>query len=158
VARPRKPHKLRVLEGGRGKSRPLSPDLKAPADPLAAPRGLSREELAAWKLHSKWLRRLGIESGVDGGSFLAMVRHYCRAIRADGILRKKGLTMVSATNGEIRRPEVSISAESWRAYSLLAQQFGLTPAARAKLGTKPERPERAGDVPEELANADSGGA
>jgi P27 family predicted phage terminase small subunit len=136
----------------------LTPDLPAPKDPLIVPKGLSREEQAAWKLHSKWLRKLGIESCVDGGSMLAMVRHYCRAMKADAVIARKGLTTTTMANGDTKRPEVSISSESWRAYSTLAQQFGLTPVARAKLGAKPARPERPGDVPEGLADANSGGA
>ena len=155
AGRPRKPHRLRVLEGGRGKSRPLTPDLPAPTDPLVAPAWLSREERAAWKRHVVWLRSLRLESKVDAGALEAMVHFYCLARQADRVIRKRGLT-VETPMGPKKRPEVAVSNESWRAYAGLAGQFGMTPAARAKLGGEPEAPEGAGDVPPELRDASGG--
>lgn len=154
--RPRKPHRLRALEGGRGKSRPLTPDLAAPADPLVAPPGLSAPERAAWAVHVKWLRDLKLETAVDAGSIEALVRMFCRARQADAVIRRRGLTMTTKSNGTIRRPEVAISSECWRAYGALAGQFGLTPASRAKLGPATKVPEKAGDVPPELRDASRG--
>jgi len=152
VGRPRKPHRLRVLEGGRGKSRALTPDLEAPAHPLKAPKGLSRDEAAAWREHVGRVRELGIESNVDAGAMELLVRMYARARRADRELAR-GLTMVSDANGRVRKPEVLISESSWKVYAMLCQQFGLTPAARAKLGGDGGHRERAGDVPDALRDA-----
>ena len=149
--RPRKPHALRVLEGGRGKSRPLTPDLPAPRDPLVTPKGLTREEAQEWKRHAEWLRALKLESRVDAGQFLGMIRHYCRALLADRAIARHGLTMKTQANGTVRRPEVLISKESWAAYATLADKFGFSAAARAKLGAKATPPVKAGDVPEDLA-------
>lgn len=158
AGRPRKPYKLRALEGGRGKSRPLMPDLEAPADPLEAPAGLSKAERAEWERHALYLRRLRVESCVDAGLFEGMIRALCRARAADRVIARKGLTMSTPANGVTKRPEVGISADQWRLYNQLAAQFGLSPVARAKLGKGGDAPERAGDVPPELASADAGGA
>jgi phage terminase small subunit len=78
-----------------------------------------------------------------------LVRMYCRARRADRELARS-MTMVTEANGRIRKPEVLISENSWKVYIALCTQFGLTPAARAKLGPTGAPRERAGDVPPEL--------
>ena|SRR3990167_2293042 len=156
--RPRKPHRLRVLEGGRGHSRPLTPDLSAPSAPLVAPRGLSRDELAAWRDHAGWVAQMGLQSPVDSGQFLGMIRQYCRALKADrAIAKTKGLTVESRANGKVALPEFAISERAWAHYERLASKFGLDPQARAKL-TGPQTPkECAGDVPAELRDAGGGG-
>lgn len=155
AGRPRKPHKLRALEGGRGHSRPLTPDLPAPADALVVPAGFSREERAAWDLHAQRVRKLGLESSVDGGVIEAMVRHYVRARQAEREIKKHGLT-VETMAGPKKRPEVMIAKESWHEYTQLCGQFGMTPAGRAKLGGDGKKPEGAGDVPPELRDASAG--
>jgi P27 family predicted phage terminase small subunit len=131
----------------------LTPDLPAPGDPLVPPKTLTREELAAWRLHAEWFRSMGIESRVDAGSCEAMVRALCRARAADKALARSGLTMVSTRGARVKRPEVSISRDSWIFYVATATQFGLTPAARAKLGGSGSPRERAGDVPAHLRDA-----
>jgi P27 family predicted phage terminase small subunit len=127
----------------------MTPDLAAPAKPLAPPKGLARDELSAWAEHVERVRELGIESRVDVGSMEVLVRMYCRARRAEVELAK-GMTMMTEANGRIRKPEVLISESSWKVYIALCGQFGLTPAARAKLGPTSAPRERAGDVPEHL--------
>lgn len=156
AGRPRKPAKLRILEGGRGKSRPLTPDLPAPESALRMPSGLSAAERATWKEHGDWVRSLGLESEVDGGQFLAMVRMFVRAQRADRAIAKSGLVMVTRANGTTQRPEVAISERCWKAYAQLADKFGLSASARAKLGAGGKREEAAGDVPPELRDASGG--
>ncbi len=153
--RRRKPHVLRVLEGGLGHSRPLTPDLPAPTDPLLKPRGLTRAESASWDEHLAWIRQLRTESAVDAGQFLAMVRYYCRAQRADRAVARYGLTMRTRSNGLVQRPEVAISERCTRLYTQLADKFGMSPQARTKLGHQPEKPESASDLPADLRDAGS---
>ena len=151
--RPRKPHRLRVLEGGRGKSRPLTPDLPAPSSPLAEPAGLTDAERKEWKRHAAYIRKLGVESEVDSSFFEGMIVMLCRFRAAKAIINKSGMTMVSAKGNVVKRPEVSIARESLQAYERMAAAFGITPAARAKLGGSGGARERAGDVPSELRDA-----
>jgi P27 family predicted phage terminase small subunit len=155
AGRPRKPHHIRLLEGGRGHSRPLTPDLEAPADPLARPAGLAADERLAWDSHVERIRALGLESSVDAGAVEAMVSAYCLARRARLIVRKKGLTVVTPM-GIKARPEVAIARDAWRAYVQACGKFGLEPSARAKLPPKKKEPEKAGDVPAGLRDASAG--
>lgn len=153
AGRPRKPYRLRILEGGRGKSRALTPDLPAPSSPLVAPAGLSRPERRAWNEHVEYFRDMGIESKVDSAYVEGMIRMLCRGREADAILHKSGLTMISVKGNRVKRPEVSISRESWEAYRQAAGNMGIGAAARAKLGGDGGHRERAGDLPEELRRA-----
>ena len=155
--RPRKPHVLRALEGGRGKSRPMTPDLPAPKSPLVPPPGLGSDERAAWKKHAAWVRSLRLESHVDAGQFEALVHFYCLARRAGRELRKlRKLTSMNKANGRTRLPEVSIQREAWRDYCAIASKFAMDPAARARMGADPATDpdlDGAGDVPPELRDA-----
>ena len=160
---PRKPHRLRVLEGGggargRGKHRPLTPDHPAPSTKLPCPRGFTADLRAEWRRHVAWLRELKLESGVDAAMLEGAVRMLCRARQADRELAKaQRLTITSDANGSVRHPAVSISRECWRDYAQFAARFGLSPADRAKLGQGgAEQPEKAGDVPAELRDVSGG--
>jgi P27 family predicted phage terminase small subunit len=128
----------------------MAPDLPAPVDPLRPSGQLNSAERAAWKKHVEWVRALKLESRVDAGCFEALVRAYCRARAADQVVAKQGLTF-EGLHGPRPRPEVLISRNSWHTYQVLAQQFGMTPAARAKFGTSTARPEKASDLPAELS-------
>jgi len=115
-----------------------------------APATLTKEEKAAWDLHVGWIRKLKIETSVDAGQLEAMVRMFCRARQADAAIADLGLVLVTDANGEIRRPEVSISNECWKHYGQLADKFGLSASARAKLGSGEKKIEDPGDVPADL--------
>lgn len=123
------------MEGGRGKSRPLTPDLPAPAGQLVMPKGLCPEGKREWARHVEWIRAMKLESPVDAGQVEALVRHLVRARKAD----RKGQGM--------------LATQAWKAYSAQAGQFGMGPAARAKLAPAEGKPEGAGDVPEGLRDA-----
>jgi P27 family predicted phage terminase small subunit len=151
--RPRKPHRLRVLEGGRGHSRPLTPDLPAPSGQLVAPRCLGSAERAAWKEIVSHLREMGTESKADAGLVECGATVICRKRRADAVLAKKGLTMISHKGNVVKRPEHSISRECMLIWISVAAQLGLSPAARAKLGGDGSHREEAGEVPPELTHA-----
>ena len=154
MGRPRKPHRLRALEGGRGRSRPLTPDLPAPSSPLEPHKALSKAEMEEWRRHVAYIGELGLESRVDSAFVEGMVRFLCRARSADAALAKaRTLTMTGAMGGKVRRPEVQISRDCWKSYEQMAGACGISAAARAKLGATSKPPEKAGDVPPELRNA-----
>lgn len=150
-----KPYGLRVLEGGKGKHRPLTPDLQAPAEQLVAPKHLSADQVAAWTEHVAWCRKLGTESAVDAGSFEAMIVALCEARQCQAVIAEKGRTTYGAKGGLVSRPEVAIAANCWDRYNKFAVQFGLTPTARVKLNATTEEPEGASDVPAELRDVSS---
>jgi P27 family predicted phage terminase small subunit len=125
---------------------------------MKLPAKLSAAERAAWDLHVGWVRRLKLESSVDAGQMLALVRMYCRAAAADAVVRRRGMSYRLLQGSFAQRPEVGISKECWKLYTALADKFGLSATSRAKLGAGKVEPERAGDVPPELRDADGGGA
>lgn len=173
MARPRKPHTLRALEGGRGHSRPLTPDKPAPPDPLELPDGLSKEKREAWRKHARWVAALKLETRVDSGQMEALVSAYCIARSADRALEDGRIVeaaLVGSGRGKKgkaqrlrgvsrRRAEVQISLDAWKQYSRIADKFGMSAEVRARMGAEPEKPPQgAGDVPAELTDADGAGA
>ena len=118
---------------------------------MKPPRTLSRAERVEWSRHVEFVRRLKLESSVDAGQFEAMIRHFCRARAADKALK--------VINGDMYSARLAtMSRECWKFYAQLADKFGLSSTARAKLGAGKAEPEKAGDVPTELSDAGGGGA
>lgn len=152
--RPRKPHQLRVLEGGAGKHRPLTPDLAAPNEPLVAPEHLTDEQRREWDRHVEMVRKLGTESSIDAGTFEGMIVALVRARECDAYIATHGVSYETDKGNTVMRPEAALSSQCWERYNKFATQFGLTPTARVKLSGSPAKPlEGAGDVPPELRDA-----
>ena len=70
---------------------------------------------------------------IDAGCFAAMCEAYSEYVRALKLL-KGGNPMVKTKKGNwIQHPLVGIKNQAAERYLKFAQQFGMTPAARAKL-------------------------
>lgn len=81
---------------------------------------------------------------------------YARAVEADLALARDGLTheVKTKAGSSLRmRPEVSISARNWEQFRKFASEFGLTPAAMAKLAVEGERPKTLSEILDSPAGA-----
>lgn len=144
---------MRVLEGGRGHSRPLSPDLPAPRGGLVAAGGFSREQRAAWNRHVAWLVDLRLDSNVDSGNLEAGVRSFVLARLADRRLTRE-LAQKKLDLAKLRFYE-GARDRAWGKYGMFLAKFGMTPADRARLSIDPPtNPEEASYFPPELSDAD----
>ncbi len=144
--RPRKPTKLKILEGNRGhrslgKPQP-EPTRGAPRMPAHLPMAAKR----LWQMLAGELDAIGIMTKVDGAALEGLCVAYARAVEADKVLAREGLTVdvkKEIDDGDGRkklvtvmtyqRPEVAISHNCWRRYKEFCAEFGLTPSARGKL-------------------------
>jgi len=132
-----KPTALKKLAGNPGK-RPLDraevrPRAGVPAMPR---RRLSAEGQRLWRRLAPELAELGLMTEVDGPAFEMLCVHYSVAVQAARQLREEGLT-VMGTTGERKHPCAQILREASTAFRMYAEQFGLTPAARARLRVDP---------------------
>lgn len=139
--RPPKPTNLKVLEGNPGK-RPLPVNEPKPKPiPPKCPAWMAIEGKKLWKKLMPELERLGLMTTVDGAAFEAVCQNYATWVKCEKHLKKHGLTMEVETRGggiyEMQRPEVSIGQKSLKSVHTFMVEFGLTPAARVRLGTKP---------------------
>ena len=138
--RPTKPTVLKVLEGNPGK-RPLPVNEPKPKPiPPKCPTWIAAEGKRLWKKLMPELERLGLMTIVDGTAFEAVCQNYATWVGCEKYTKKHGLTVGVETKGggiyEMQRPEVAIGQKSLKAVHTFMVEFGLTPAARVRLGTK----------------------
>jgi P27 family predicted phage terminase small subunit len=82
------------------------------------------------------LERLHLLSGIDRASLVV----YCQAVaefeQSSAVLRKNGRTFETPNGFLQARPEVAMMHRSALIIRMFAEQFGLTPSARTRLGVK----------------------
>jgi P27 family predicted phage terminase small subunit len=71
--------------------------------------------------------------------------NYARAVQADGILQREGVTVTESVLGEggevvvlkvKKHPAVEISNSAWRLLRAFCSEFGLSPVARLRLSVE----------------------
>jgi P27 family predicted phage terminase small subunit len=137
MGRARKPAALKILDGNPGK-RPIKDEPKpvpiAPDCPIWLPQ-FAQEE---WQRVYRQLEQLGLLTQVDGTAFEAYCMAYGQWKESHLILREKGLTFMTPNGYEQQRPEVAIANNAAKIMRGFMIEFGLTPAARARMGTDPK--------------------
>jgi len=127
------PTALKVLEGNPGK-RPLNkaepkPNKKAPS----CPKWLEPEAKKEWRRLAKQMESIGILTEVDMAAFAGYCQAYARWKEAEEFITKHG-TIVKTPSGYWQQvPQVSIGQTYLKIMNRLAEQFGLTPAARSRI-------------------------
>lgn len=148
--RPRKPEAVKILQGNPGKRRkgavdraPLADGLPAASEDVGGriatlkvpspPSHLSRAAKEEWQRLAAGLVHLGLLRQLDMGAFEARCELYATFRRCRLVVQKKGLTYTA--NGVIRtRPEARMMQDCLRQIRAWDSEFGLTPAARARVG------------------------
>lgn len=136
---PPKPTALRVL-GGNASKRPLpqnEPKPKPGTPPC--PRWLLPEGKREFRRIVRELKPIPrLLTRLDGSALAAACQSWARYREAEDFLAKQGMTyVVKGDDGSPRYvaqfPQVSISRQSLYLYLRFCQEFGLTPAARARM-------------------------
>lgn len=130
---PPKPEIVRRQEGNPSK-RPIR---RAPAaDPTIPdmPAWLDGTGRRAWKLFTAELAAMGQLAKVDGPALEAVCSAYQTAIQCRRRIKRKGITMKVGNGYEQVRPEVALERQAWAQFRAFCVEFGLTPAARVRLG------------------------
>lgn len=123
----------------------------APGIPVM-PKGLSRVAQQEWKDIVPLLVRMGVQlCEADGKALAAYCSCYAQWMLAEAEIARDGITFQSyheAEDGELIamdrkvHPAVRVRSDALRQMKSFLIEFGLTPASRCKLETKP-----AGDAP-----------
>lgn len=113
------------------------------------PANLTAGARRMWKQLVPELDRLGLLTQVDAGALEGACTAYGRAVAADKIIAKEGLTVaifetVEESEGKTRpvlveyrkRLEIAISFEAWKQFKAFCTEFGLTPASRSRISLK----------------------
>jgi len=143
TGRPRKPTKLKILEGNRGK-RKLSMDTEPqPIIGQPAARELPARAKAIWDEVTPELDRLGLLSVIDGTSLEAACRGAAQSLWADAESEKLQ-ALISSGAGEQNdyyRLGIlnAISKKGWMQWGNFSARYGLDPASRSKLSVDPAK-------------------
>lgn len=140
-----KPAHLRLIEGN-PRQKPIPNEPKPTAGELPAPpEFLSKDAKEEWHRVSLELYRLGLLTQVDIGPLAAYCQSYGRWMQAERAIAKMaekdqltGGLMIKTTNGNaIQNPLVGTAHKAASDMVRYASEFGLTPAARARLSVGP---------------------
>jgi P27 family predicted phage terminase small subunit len=134
--RKKTPSTLKVLKGTDQPCRmnpdEAEPDLAIPSPP----EHLSQDASVEWGRVSQELYKLGLLSRIDRSALAAYCQAYGRWCEAERMLAQKGL-MVKTTNGNvIQSPLVGIANKALELMHKYLTEFGMTPAARARVQAK----------------------
>lgn len=145
MGRPRKPTALKVLQGNPGK-RPL-PE-REPKPTVAAsspPEWLDDYAKEMWMEVSPLLVGMRVLTEADRPALVLMASAWADWRKADEVIQMRGSSFEVkewdrraeefVVVGLRRRPEVADRADAWRRVRLAISDFGMTPAARAKVAT-----------------------
>lgn len=148
-----KPRALRELAGNPGK-RPL-PETILPDDALTGdgetaqpvtvvtlepPAWLARNKFAAeeWRRLAPMLQKLRLLHEIDGTAFANYCLLYAEWRKAADAITRRGTSYKTVTKHgtmERLRPEFRVMTECTRLMQRMLSEFGLTPSARARIGT-----------------------
>ena len=148
--RPAKPTAIKRREGNPGK-RPLNEsEPSAGNGPPRMPPGLTGREKTLWRQLCQTLGAMGVLDKADGLAIRMMCSAYEEWQRCRTWCRTHGDHYVSETGeGSVMYrayPQVAQGAEAWRRLKSLVTEFGLTPAARVKLGNQGEDEDPLGEM------------
>jgi P27 family predicted phage terminase small subunit len=145
MPQPRKPTALRIIEGNREK-RPMPKNEPKPRRGIPKPPphliGYALEE---WERITPELYVSGVLTMIDGAVLAAYCAAYARWREAEEALARMkardkltGSLMIKTKNGNaIQNPLVGVANRSMMLMQRFANEFGMTPAARARLEVNP---------------------
>jgi P27 family predicted phage terminase small subunit len=145
-----KPAHLKLIEGNPGKRRiPQNEPRPEIGEMPEAPVFLTVDARSEWDRVSIQLHRMGLLTEIDVASLAAYCQAYGRWVTAERVIaamaEKDQLTgglMIKTTNGNaIQNPLIGTSNKAASDMVRYAAEFGLTPAARARLalGAGPQK-------------------
>jgi P27 family predicted phage terminase small subunit len=139
---PKKPSFLKVVQGTARADRTNTDEPQPEIAIPSAPKHLSKEARAEWDRIAPILESMGLIALSDRSS-LAM---YCQAwgdhVKAENMIRKKGM-VIETPNGSVQvSPWFSISKNSKLVAHKFLVEFGLTPASRSKVSARKEESQK----------------
>ncbi len=94
---------------------------------------LSEAAKAEWRRLAPELHRLHLLTVLDHAVFAAYCSSFGRWITAEQALETEGLTAKGSTGNNVVHPLIKIATQSARDLCRYADEFGMTPCARAKI-------------------------
>lgn len=134
---PPRPAKLRLVEGAR-RDRVNQHEPIPNADLARCPDEASGEVREIWDYTLAELDHMGLASAADRDALLC----YCEAVvahRKASVLLAKSDVLIKGIHGNpVRNPALQVQRDAAQVIRAFAQEFGLTPSARARIEVKGE--------------------
>ena len=129
---------LRLTGSRRAKAREQH-EPKPPEDRPVCPRHLTKDQRAVWRKLSTHLRKVGLLTSVDADTMERYAVAYVRWRQCEKWIEGHGIKYpIKNKKGEVTSiaqfPEVSEARSLAKQLLEMAREFGLTPAARARIG------------------------
>lgn len=140
-----KPTALRIIEGNRSK-RPLPKNEPKPRVGIPQPPAqLDAYATAEWNRIAPELEAIGLLSTIDGTTLAAYCQCVSRWMQAEEAIAKmkardkltSGLMIKTSNGNAIQNPLVGVANRSMLMAIRFASEFGMSPAARARLAALP---------------------
>ena len=135
MARPRKPTKLKVIQGNPG-GRPLNDDEPQPEVPKkipAPPAGLSKEAAKHWKNTVQHLVNAQVYTLMDEMALRMYCEAYAEWVTSQKEIERNGSVVFSPNGYPAVSPYVTINNKAWDKMYKILTEFGMTPASRSKV-------------------------
>jgi P27 family predicted phage terminase small subunit len=136
-----KPVELRRLDGDVPGTRSTVSHRRIPepvvvrgVQPPQKPRGMPRDAQRAWEAIVPPLAGIGLLDAIDEVALEAMCTAYARAKEAGRIVDRDGHFTTGSAGQIVEHPAVGIERASVALFLRYAEQYGLTPSARTRLG------------------------
>lgn len=109
----------------------------APSDAPKPPPELSFAALGEWNRVVAMLQPTGILAAVDVDALTIYCQSFAVFRECQIELDKEGTVVIGTTGTPIKNPYLSVQKDAWERMRTLLTEFGMTPAARGKVKTKP---------------------
>ncbi|HEY2024608.1 phage terminase small subunit P27 family [Paraburkholderia sp.] len=144
-----KPTALRVIEGNRAR-RPMPKNEPRPRRGIPKPPAhLDSYALAEWDRITPELDAIGLLSTIDGTTLAAYCQCVSRWMQAEEAIQRMkardkltSALMIKTSNGNaIQNPLIGVANRAMHMAIRFAAEFGMSPAARARLDALPHEPD-----------------
>jgi len=114
------------------------------------PSHLKGRARAAWRFWKEELEAMDLDRRPDAMMLEGACANYARAVEADRIIARDGITVEESTindDGEVvvlkvkKHPAVDVAARSWSLVRSFCSEFGLSPVSRTRLSIGKEGPQ-----------------
>jgi P27 family predicted phage terminase small subunit len=150
-----KPTALKLVAGNPGKKALPKNEPKPKIEAPKPPRHLSTEALAEWERMAPVLVRLGLLSKLDRAPFAMYCQAWARHVEAEEMLAKASALAFTGNGYPIVNPWFTISKQCFDQVRGLLAEFGLSPAARARMFTNVVPPNDGDDTQEAQASGEA---
>lgn len=131
MPRPAKPRALKILEGNPGR-RPVEAEVPFKREPPVKPEGLSDDASWLWDEIVFQMEGVGLLKPIDGASLRMLCETFARWREAVRMRQESGL-LHDTSQGRNKAPWIGIEENASRDFRAWCNEYGITPAAEAKL-------------------------